>query len=76
MAAKKKARSRDITWHSSRKGFAKKLRSLADAVETGRPFRITLGGERIVVPADAAFSIEHERGKTEDEVEFQLTWKR
>ncbi|GAB4489729.1 MAG: hypothetical protein OHK006_21740 [Thermodesulfovibrionales bacterium] len=76
MSAKKKARSRDITLHLSRKGFAKKLRSLADAVETGRPFRVTLGGERIVIPADAVFSIEHERGKAEEEIEFQLAWKR
>jgi hypothetical protein len=28
-----------------------------------------------LVPADAVFNIEHERGKTVEEIEFQLKWK-
>lgn len=51
-----------------------KLRRLADALESGRPFRIQVAGERIHVPARAEFSIEHERGDDEEEVEFQLKW--
>ncbi len=51
-----------------------KLRRLADALETGRPFRIQIAGERIYVPARAEFSIEHERGDDEEEIEFQLKW--
>ena len=51
-----------------------KLRRLADALETGRPFRIQIAGERIHVPARARFSVEHERGDDEEEIEFQLTW--
>ncbi|WP_426244823.1 amphi-Trp domain-containing protein [Nocardioides sp. LHG3406-4] len=51
-----------------------KLRRLADALESEAPFRIQVAGERIRVPARAAFSIEHERGDDEEEVEFQLTW--
>ncbi len=51
-----------------------KLRRLADALETGRPFRIQVAGERIRVPARAAFSIEHERSDDEEEIEFQLKW--
>lgn len=51
-----------------------KLRRLADALETGEPFRIQIAGERIRVPARAQFSIEHERGDDEEEVEFQLKW--
>ncbi|HET9444126.1 MAG TPA: amphi-Trp domain-containing protein, partial [Acidimicrobiales bacterium] len=51
-----------------------KLRRLADALETGRPFRIQVAGERIHVPARARFSIEHERGDGEEEIEFQLGW--
>ena len=51
-----------------------KLRRLADALETGKPFRIQIAGERVHVPARAAFSIEHERGTDEEEIEFQLTW--
>ena len=51
-----------------------KLRRLADALETGKPFRIQVAGERIRVPARAAFSVEHERGDDEEEIEFQLKW--
>lgn len=51
-----------------------KLRRLADALESGNPFRIQVAGERIRVPARAEFSIEHERGSDEEEVEFQLKW--
>lgn len=52
-----------------------KLRRLADAIETGRPFRIQVAGERIHVPVRAEFTVEHERGSDEEEVEFQLKWK-
>ena len=51
-----------------------KLRRLADALESGSPFRIQVAGERINVPVRAEFSIEHERGSDEEEVEFQLKW--
>ena len=51
-----------------------KLRRLADALETETPFRIQIAGERIRVPARAQFSIEHERGEEEEEIEFQLKW--
>lgn len=51
-----------------------KLRRLADALETGKPFRIQIAGERIRVPARAEFSVEHERGDDEEEIEFQLKW--
>lgn len=51
-----------------------KLRRLADALEKGSSFRIQIAGERFRVPPRAAFSVEHERGEDEEEVEFQLTW--
>jgi amphi-Trp domain-containing protein len=51
-----------------------KLRRLADALETGSSFRIQIAGERFRVPARAVFSVEHERGEDEEEVEFQLKW--
>ena len=51
-----------------------KLRRLADALECGEPFRIQVAGERIRVPAHAAFSIEHERSDDGEEIEFQLKW--
>ena len=52
-----------------------KLRRLADALESDKPFRIQIAGERIRVPARAEFSIEHERGDDEEEIEFQLKWR-
>ena len=55
--------------------FAAKLRRLADALESGGPFRIQIAGERFHVPRDAAISVEHERGVDEEEVEFQLKWR-
>ena len=51
-----------------------KLRRLADALEQEKPFRIQIAGERIRVPAQAEFSVEHERGEDEEEIEFQLKW--
>ncbi len=51
-----------------------KLRRLADALENEKQFRIQIAGERIRIPARARFSIEHERGEDEEEIEFQLKW--
>jgi amphi-Trp domain-containing protein len=51
-----------------------KLRRLADALESGQPFRIQVAGERIRVPARAEFSVEHERDDEAEEIEFQLRW--
>lgn len=65
---------RDIERSYSTPEVVAKLRRLADALESGSPFRIQIGGERIHVPAGAEFSIEHERGSDEEEVEFQLKW--
>ena len=71
---KKKAK-RDIEKGYTTKQMAAKLRRLADCLEQGRRFQIQIAGERILVPADAVFNIEHERGKTLEEVEFQFQWK-
>ena len=43
-------------------------------MEQDKPFRIQIAGERFWVPERAQFSIEHERGEDEEEVEFQLKW--
>jgi len=66
---------RDVEKMYSTPEVVAKLRRLADALETGNPFRIQIAGERIYVPARAEFSVEHERGSDEEEVEFQLKWK-
>ena len=56
--------------------FAAKLRRLADAVERGEAFTIQIANERIRVPRDAVFNIEHEREEGAEEIEFQLKWSR
>ncbi len=71
-----KKRSRDLEKTYSVKQFAAKLRRLADCMESGRNFSITVSGERVAVPAHAQISVEHERTRTEEEIEFQLKWKR
>lgn len=67
--------SRDVEREYSTAEVVAKLRRLADALETNRPFRIQIAGERIRVPARARFSIEHEREDDAEEIEFQLTWE-
>ena len=67
---------RDIEKEYSRREFIAKLRRLADALEQGKQFDIQIAGERIYVPSDAVINIEHEREGDEEEVEFQLKWKR
>jgi amphi-Trp domain-containing protein len=69
-------RKRDLTRTYSRARFAPKLRHLADAGEAGKPFAIQVAGERIVIPACATVNVEHERSGSEEELEFQLLWKR
>ena len=69
------ANERDVEKGYSTAEVVAKLRRLADALESEAPFRIQVAGERIRVPARAEFSIEHERGEDEEEVEFQLKWK-
>ena len=65
---------RDVERFSSVEDAVAKLRRLADALESDKPFRIQIAGERIRVPRRARLSIEHERGDDEEEIEFQLKW--
>ena len=65
---------RDVERIYSTEEVVAKLRRLADALETGSSFRIQVAGERFRVPARAEFSVEHERGEDEEEIEFQLKW--
>ncbi len=75
MATRVKRRKRDIERDYPTARFVAKLRRLADCLEKGSRFSIQVAGERIVVPADAVISIEHERGASQEELEFQLRWK-
>ncbi|MCF6150150.1 MAG: amphi-Trp domain-containing protein [Candidatus Kuenenia sp.] len=75
MSAQIRKRKRDIEKNYQAKQFAAKLRRLADCIEKGNPFRIQIAGERIVVPSNATINIEHERGSSEEEIEFQIKWQ-
>ena len=74
MAAQKKKRKRDIEKNYPAKQFVEKLRRLADCIEQGKKFQIQVAGERISIPATAIINIEHERGDSSEEIEFQLKW--
>ena len=66
---------RDLERTYSRAQFVAKIRRLADSLETGRAFTIQVAGERLRIPADAVFNIEHERTAGGEELEFQLKWR-
>lgn len=66
---------KDITKEYTKDEFVSKLRRLADSIESGENFRISIAGEPIYVPDRARFTIEHERGDGENEIEFQATWE-
>lgn len=68
-------KSRDIEKGYSAADYAEKLRRLADAIENSTKFEIQIAGERVYMPVRAEFSIEHERGDDEEEIEFQIKWK-
>lgn len=68
------AADRDVEKITSPAEFAAKLRRLANAVESGKRFRIQIAGERFRVPRNAEMSVEHEREEGQEELEFQLKW--
>jgi amphi-Trp domain-containing protein len=70
-----KNRDRDIEKTYTTEQFVQKLRRLADCLEKDERFDIQIAGERIYVPKDAIFNIEHEREGRAEEIEFQIKWK-
>ncbi len=69
-------KDRDIDQFYSLPQFIEKLRRLADCLENGEKFNIQVDGERLYVPKNAIFSIEHERTDGHEEIEFQIKWTR
>lgn len=65
---------RDVEKIVARDPFIDTLRRIADSLEKGEAFRIQVLGERLTVPADAEFLIEHERGDEFEEIELQFRW--
>ena len=74
--ATRRRRDRDLERTYSRAQFVAKLRRLADAIEAGKPFSIQIASERLHVPADTVFNVEHEREGGVEEIEFQVRWRR
>lgn len=72
----KKAKKRDVTKTYTKKQFIEKIRRLADALEKDEKFTIQVAGERLNIPKDARVNIEHERESGEEELEFQIIWKK
>jgi len=67
-------KERDIEKGYSTAEYVSKLRRLADCLENGEKFEIQIAGERIYVPVRAEYNIEHERGDSVEEIEFQIKW--
>lgn len=76
MVRRKRRATRDVVADYPAQQFVAKLRRLADCIEQGGNFRIQVAGERVVVPSTATINIEHERGASREELEFQLIWPR
>ena len=74
MAARKRKSKRDIEKGYPTRQFIAKLRRLANSLEEGKRFRIQVAGERVSIPPGATINIEHERGSSSEEIEFQLVW--
>lgn len=74
MPKKVKKAEKDLEKTYPTKQFVAKLRRLADCLEQGKRFQIQIAGERVSVPSDAVFNIEHEREGGMEEVEFQMKW--
>lgn len=67
---------RDVEKEYSAKENIEKLERLLKSMKENKPFEIQVAGERIYVPVDAQFSIEHEVDGNEEELEFQFKWNR
>ncbi len=70
------SKKRDIEINYSKKQFIQKIKRLINSLENNKNYRITIKGETVVVPSNAKVSIEHEREKGFEEIEFQLKWKK
>jgi amphi-Trp domain-containing protein len=66
---------RDIEKDVSAEYFVATLRRLADAIESGEPFRIQVANRRFVVPAEARRVVEHEVSEELEELAIELQWR-
>ncbi len=68
------SQDRDVTKAYSTNQNILKLERLIAALREDKSYEIQVDNERIRVPADAEFSIEHEREGDTHELEFQFRW--
>lgn len=66
----------DVEKSYSARQVVGKLRRLADALETGKPFKIQIAGNAIEVPPDATIEFEYHRIGEEEDVEIEIKWTR
>jgi amphi-Trp domain-containing protein len=76
MAVRSRNSKREIEKDHPSEQLVAKLRRSADTIESGKRFGVQIAGERVSIPPDATINLEHERGRSEEEIEFQLKWSR
>lgn len=67
--------SRDVEKEYGREENIQKLERLVKSLKENKAFEIQVAGERLYIPANASFTIEHEVSGNENELEFQFKWK-
>jgi amphi-Trp domain-containing protein len=65
---------RDVEKDVPTEYFVSTLRRLADALESGQPFRIQVQGRRFVVPVTPRLVLEHEVSDGAEELALELQW--
>ncbi|HVS14000.1 MAG TPA: amphi-Trp domain-containing protein [Thermoanaerobaculia bacterium] len=66
--------ARDIEKDVPTDYFVTTLRRLADALESGEPFRIQVAGKRFTLPPDPRLVVEHEAADGREELALELQW--
>lgn len=74
-SSKSRLKNKDLEKIYTRAQFVAKFKRLAEAVEGNKSISIQIAGERIFIPKNAIFNIEHERNASNEEIEFQFKWK-
>ncbi|EAQ29485.1 hypothetical protein NAP1_01895 [Erythrobacter sp. NAP1] len=65
---------RDVTKTYTTEQNIQKLERLVKALKENKAFEIQVAGERLYIPAETEFSIEHEQSGSDHELEFQFRW--
>jgi len=68
---------RDVEKAVPRARFVEMLRRLADAIESGEPYRVQVAQSRFTVPLrDAELGVEHEIEGDREELALEVRWTR